>query len=147
MNCESQTIPMIDENPFELRVIMPQGIIGFNDIHHYTLTPLTPDTEESLFWELKSVEEPVVSFILMSFKHFARNDPIIAGSDLVTAIKPLKVDLNDCEVYLIIAIEQDNSGKNVVTANLRAPFILHPETHNAWQVVLLDTKYPIAKVI
>lgn len=147
MNCEPQTIPMIDEHPFELRIIMPQGIIGFNDIHHYILTPLTPDTEESLFWELKSVEEPAVSFILISSKYFAMNDPVIAESDLKTAIDPFKVSLKDCEVYLIITIEQDNTGKNIVTANLRAPFVLHPKTHSAWQVVLLDTKYPIAKVI
>jgi flagellar assembly factor FliW len=131
----------------ERRVIMPQGIIGFGDIQHYTLTSLVLGEGTGLFWELQSVEDRETSFILLSLPHLKIGETTISDVDLAAAIKHLGISVPDVEVYLIISIEIDKRGEKTVTANIRAPFVFHSASNRGWQVVLSDPRYPMAQII
>ncbi|AIK97291.1 flagellar assembly protein FliW [Candidatus Odyssella acanthamoebae] len=147
MNCETLSIPMTNPHLSERRVIMPQGIIGFGDIQHYTLTPLVLGEGTGLFWELQSVEDMDTSFILMSLPRLKIGETTISDLDFAAAIKHLGINPGDVETYLIISIEMDARGEKTVTANIRAPFVFHSASNRGWQVVLSDPKYPMAQVI
>lgn len=147
MNLEIATTAAGLSSQIERRLIMPQGIIGFNDLNHYTLTALSLDAEDSLFWELQSIENKNASFILMMLRDLAINTCKIQQADLNASLRPYNINASDCEIYLVISIEANSDGTKTITANVRAPFILHTPTHRAWQIVLSDRKYPISQII
>ncbi|WP_029448407.1 flagellar assembly protein FliW [Candidatus Odyssella thessalonicensis] len=146
MNCEQLATQAIESQLPVYRLIMPQGIIGFNDINHYTLTPLVAE-EVSLFWELQSIEEQEYCFILLKLDQLQISDITIAEADLMTATKHLGLELPECQVFLIVSVDANEDGQKTMTANIRAPFIFHPASHRAWQVILNNPDYPIAKII
>lgn len=144
---QTMIIESENHNVLERRVMMPQGIIGFGGIQHFTLTPLGKGEGAELFWELQSIEAPDASFILIALKESHLGDLAIADLDLCQAVKHLGINIADSEVYLIISIEIDSNGQKSVTANVRAPFIFHSPSNRGWQVVLADAKYPMAQLI
>ncbi len=126
----------------EHRVIMPNGIIGFNDLKHYILSELNAP-----FWELKSVEDSSVKFIMMNLQHLSLGNISYAETDFTNILSAVDLGLNDIKIYNIISIDTHENGTQSMTINMRAPFVYHPQSCRGWQLVLADPKYPIAHVI
>ena len=132
-----------NQQPNQLRVIMPNGIIGFNDLKHYLLTEIQPS-----FWELKSVEDHKVKFMMVKLSHLSFGEITYETSEFDRLLSAISLGLSDVDVYLILSVDQnDDDIAQVMTVNLRAPFIYHPDSYRGWQLVLADQKYPIAQVV
>ena len=127
----------------QLRVIMPNGIIGFNDLKHYLLTEIQPS-----FWELKSVEDHKIKFMMVKLSHLSFGAITYEASEFDRLLSAISLSLSDVDVYLILSVDQnDDDTAQVMTVNLRAPFIYHADSYRGWQLVLADQKYPIAQVV
>lgn len=130
------------KNTNEYRVIMPNGIIGFNDIKHYILSELN-----NPFWELMSVEDNTIKFIMMELPDLTLGNISYEKTDFTNILSAVDLGINDVKVYTIISIDSNDGGTKSMTINMRAPFVYHPASYRGWQLVLADPKYPIAQVI
>lgn len=149
--------------PPRISVIMPRGMIGFDGINHYRLTPLFPDKEAWLYWRLTAFdfqEEDSVatdeddlfcpkpgtlSFILLTLEDLTIGGTAIQRHDIDSNLKPLGIKYEECIVFVVISIETNEQGKlSNMTANIKAPVIYHPETKQAWQIILSEGSYPIS---
>ncbi|MBX3487056.1 MAG: flagellar assembly protein FliW [Candidatus Paracaedibacteraceae bacterium] len=128
--------------PSEHRVIMPNGIIGFNDLKHYILSELNDP-----FWELKSVEDNTIKFIMMELPNLVLGGISYTETDFTNILSAVDLGINDVKIYTIISIDTNDDGTKSMTVNMRAPFVYHPISYRGWQLVLADPKYPIAQVI
>ena len=130
----------IEEN----RVLMPKGILGFDELRHYTLRPLEEEVE-AVYWQLTSYDYPDISFILMHLKELHLAGMAIGNEHLSSCLDQVGVKADECMVFCIISIEKSEDGsEDIVSGNLRAPVVYHTITKQAWQVVLPDNKYPIS---
>ncbi len=119
-------------------ITLPNGIIGFEDTHRYTLiAPLGGDTFP--MW-LQSVEGKTPCFVVY--------DPMQIVSDYRFEITDdeqaiLKIDENTPYRCLTVAIVPDDYKKT--TINLRCPIVLNTRDNIAAQVILEDYefKYPV----
>lgn len=142
-----------------LTVFVPKGLIGFQNLNHFTMKPLVSNLEENIFWQLvaqdfidstdTSRKYLDLSFILMAIDF---EDPIglphgitLKADDIMNSIEPLGVNMEDCICFLIVSVEmvREGGGQNI-TVNLRAPFIYHTLTKQGWQVILSGRDYPLA---
>lgn len=123
----------------DYRIIMPNGIIGFNDLKHYILTEVV-----SPFWELKSVEDQTIKFMMVKLDNLNLGEFQYDQRDFSAILSAIDLSITDSQVFVIISIEEQNDSDKIMTVNLRAPFIYHPDSYRGWQLVLADPKYPIA---
>ncbi|MBX3457323.1 MAG: flagellar assembly protein FliW [Candidatus Paracaedibacteraceae bacterium] len=130
------------KNTNEYRVIMPNGIIGFNDLKHYILSELNDP-----FWELTSVEDNTIKFIMMELPDLTLGNISYEKADFTNILSAVDLGINDVKVYTIISIDSSDDGTKSMTVNMRAPFVYNPASYRGWQLVLADPKYPIAQVI
>lgn len=144
----------------EIKVIMPNGLFGFEGVQHYKLTPLFPEKEAFVYWRFMASDfqdrvitpeerlcpKPgTVSFVLMALEGLKIGDIEIPSSELESALKPLGIRLDESVIFLLVSIETDEEGKLMnMTVNVKAPLVYHPLTHQAWQIILTEGNYPIS---
>jgi flagellar assembly factor FliW len=144
----------------KISVLMPKGMIGFEGINHYQMTPLFPEKEDLVYWRLTAcdfVEDDLgdrnllcpkagtLSFILLSLTELKISGVSMEIQHIETCLKPLGVKYEECVLFLVICVETDEKGNLVnITANVKAPVIYHPVTKQGWQIILTEGNYPIS---
>lgn len=127
--------------PVHSVVQFPQGLVGIKTPTVFQLTPILSDDENTLFWELTSLEEPVLKFILLPLPCLGFD---ICPEDLIIHLKNLNLDQDDIQLFSIVSIDAGHSKNPIISLNLRAPLIIDKTTGQAWQIILNNNSYPIA---
>lgn len=134
-------IPVVDEG---VRLLMPQGIIGFAHLKHYLLKSIPNDDKPNVFWMLTSHECPTIRFILLSYEAI-QNKVNIVMDDIFAVADRYDVQTHGDQLDLFFVVKIDKSDPEVqrITVNLRAPVVVDITGSQAWQVILTDSKYAI----
>lgn len=129
-------------NPDGIRLLVPQGIIGFHDLKHYVLLPIISGEAFSPFWLLKSHEYSEIAFILLESEAIRERIALDLGDVAAVAIKH-SVDVQKCNLFFITTIEKSPNIGRRTTVNLRAPVLIDFQQKHVWQLILMEEKYPI----
>lgn len=117
----------------------PEGLLGFNELRKFVL--LDDPTDEIFAW-LQSCEEPGIAFPLLEPELFTTNYTVqLTKHDLDTMGLKSK---DGIRYFSIITIPADPTQ---MTANLKAPIVVHVPTRKARQVVLQDNSLAIREPI
>lgn len=137
MMIQTRTLGAVDATP-ESFVTLPEGLIGYDDQREFALVA---STDHAPFRWLLSFADPDVTFPLLPAQLVAEDyRPGLAASD-ARAIGAVGSDA--LEVYVIAAV--DAEGR--LTANLRAPIVLNPQSRLARQVVLSDGRWTVDHLV
>ncbi|MDE3224722.1 MAG: flagellar assembly protein FliW [Nitrospirota bacterium] len=123
----------------EVMLRFPSGIIGFPQSTRYII--LDHDREAPFKW-LQSADEGGLAFVIM--------DPRMFKPDYRVMLEPaVLADLGspaDEELILFVLLTVPPGDPDRITANLRAPVVVHEPTRLAKQIILHDdlpTRYPL----
>lgn len=113
----------------------PGGIPGFPDVERFVVRDLTDD---GVFQELTSVEQPTVSLVVLSpWLAFPDYEPELPEEDQ----EFLGIgDPSDAIVFCAVNAPEDADG---LTVNLIGPFVVNRHTLVGRQVVLHDRSYDV----
>lgn len=117
----------------------PEGLLGFNELRRFVL--LDDPTDEIFAW-LQSCEDPNIAFPILEPELFTANYSVqLTKHDLETMGLS---SLDGIRCFTIITIPADPTQ---MTANLKAPIVVHVGTRKARQVVLQDNSLAIREPI
>ena len=127
--------------PAALRVealSLSEPLPGFPGHRDYVLVPA--EDGGRLFW-LQSVAADGPRFLAVpASAYFPDYDPRLPDA----ACDELGLgDVADARLFCLVTVPDDDVAS--ATANLRAPVVVNPATHEARQVVLLDPAHPIRR--
>ena len=114
------------------KVIIPQGLFGFEEYKEYVLM----DAEHQPFFWLQSMDEIEIAFILINPFLFRPdyevniNNEELAEIGITSAEKAL--------IFTIVTIPQDGGP---MTANLQGPVVINKDSMTGMQAVLSDVKW------
>ena len=115
------------------------GVMGFPEDEEFVI--LDHDSEEHTpFQWLQSVTNPKLAFVVIA--------PRLLQQDYTFEIDEKNAGIlgsaspGDFQILVIVKIPPENPSG--VTANLRAPILLHTETRKGLQIVLSNEEYPFA---
>jgi len=115
------------------RVIIPQGLFGFEDYKEFVLLD---DVEQGQFFWLQSTDDKEIAFILINPFLFRKDyEANVINDDLA------EIGITSPEnalVFVIVTIPQDGSS---MTANLQGPIIINKENMTGMQAILSDSKW------
>jgi len=112
-----------------------EGLVGFPGSRCFYIIQQEPGIP--LMW-LQDGQDPSLAFVIIDPRHFTLNYSPRLPRD---AREALGLDgLQDAEVYALVVIPKD---PRQMTANLRAPIVIHRHTRKARQVILEDDEYGI----
>ena len=114
------------------KLIIPQGLFGFEEITEYVI--LNAD-HEPFYW-LQSIKEKDIAFILINPFLFRKDYEVNIANEELT-----EIDLTSPEnalIYVIVTIPMDGTP---MTANLQGPIIINNEKMKGMQAVLPDIKW------
>jgi flagellar assembly factor FliW len=117
----------------------PTGILGFPDRTKYVI--LDHDTEAPFKW-LHCVEQADLAFVIIDPALFKPDYCVAPGQDALTEIEAARGQ--DLVIAVVLTIPSDDPGR--VTANLRGPLVMNPDSRLCKQVVLSEdcpTRYPL----
>lgn len=117
----------------------PTGILGFPDRTRYVI--LDHDTDAPFKW-LHCVEQPDLAFVIIDPMLFKPDYHVHPGADALAEIQA--ADDEDLIIAVLLTIPSDDPSR--ITANLRGPLIMNPQSRLCKQVVLSDdrpTRYPL----
>lgn len=121
------------------RIQFPEGLLGFTDLHSFVLLD---DPDDDIFAWLQSCENPHVAFPVLEPELFANKYQVNLGKrDMAT------LNLQSMErvrIYTIVTIPDDPTQ---MTANLKAPIVIHIPERLAIQCVLQENDLPIREPI
>ena len=116
----------------------PNGIIGFENLKNFALIYDSEREERSKISWLQSMEEPLMVL------------PVINPLDLMDAYTPTIEDElmknigdpadADLLIFVTLSIPSDLT---LMTANLKAPFIINTVDRKAMQVIVENSEYPV----
>ena len=116
----------------------PNGIIGFENLKNFALIYDSEREERSKISWLQSMEEPLMVL------------PVINPLDLMDAYTPTIEDElmknigdpadADLLIFVTLSIPSDIE---LMTANLKAPFIINTVERKAMQVIVENAEYPV----
>jgi flagellar assembly factor FliW len=119
-------------------LVLAEPIPGFPGHRDYVLVPA--EAAGRLFW-LQSVTADGPRFLAgrtaFFFPEYAPALPAAVCADLGLR------DAAEAELYCLLSVPDGDVSS--ATANLRAPLVVHPATHRARQVVLVDGAQPIRR--
>jgi len=117
---------------------MQRSILGFPHLSKFGLAKLPAQNSENLVL-LQSLEDANTSFPCFALD---MHNPLIEEKDLAGTYESLGIKPENGAILCILTIRQED-GKNIITANLRAPIFVDSARRMAWQVVLSNPRYPI----
>jgi flagellar assembly factor FliW len=117
---------------------LAEPLPGFPGHREYVLVPA--DGAGLLFW-LQSVEPDGPRFLAVSAASFFPDyAPVLPG------VACVELGLDDaCGAVLYCLVTVPDGDVTAATANLRAPLVVNPDTHQARQLVLTDGVHPIRR--
>jgi flagellar assembly factor FliW len=119
-------------------LVMAEPIPGFPGHRDYVLVPA--ELGGRLFW-LQSMAPDGPRFLVgRAGFFFPGYAPALPGA---VCLELGLEDAAEAELYCLLTVPEGNVSS--ATANLRAPLVVHPVTHRARQVVLLDGAHPIRR--
>lgn len=111
------------------------GLYGFDELHKYLPVPLE---ESDRIFILQSIEEPLISFVLMNpFMLISDYEPNPSKEDMKDLGNP---KMEDVSFYVICSLKADIKES---TLNLKCPIAVNALTKNAKQLILEDGKYQL----
>jgi flagellar assembly factor FliW len=117
-----------------------EPLAGFPGYRDYALVPA--DAGGRLHW-LQSVSPDGPRFLAVSaasfFPDYTPVLPVAACDELELA------DAAEASLYCLVTVPDGDVG--AATANLRAPLVVNPVTHQARQLVLTEGAYPVRQPI
>ncbi|MCG8571547.1 MAG: flagellar assembly protein FliW [Spirochaetes bacterium] len=117
------------------KIYFAEGILGFEDIHHYFLI----DNQEGgpFFW-LQAENVPEIAFVVIE------PNLVDVNYQLQTDPKDLKeLNLEDKENMLLLSIVTINDDPKDITVNLLGPLVINKNTHQAKQVISTTDQYTV----
>jgi flagellar assembly factor FliW len=124
--------------PSVLALALAEPIPGFPGHRDYVLVPA--EDGGRLFW-LQSMAPDGPRFLAGRARFFfPEYAPALPGA---VCLELGLEDITEAELYCLLTVP--NGDVSSATANLRAPLVVHPVTHRARQVVLLDGAHPIRR--
>ena len=123
----------IDENKI---LNMPEGLPGFSGFEKFVLLE---DPKTAPFCWLQSIEEPILSLIVMNPLLF-KPDYQLDLNAFIDSRGWKDIMPDELLVYVVVNVSAVNTVKKI-TANLMGPLIINPKKHEVVQVVISDTTY------
>lgn len=120
-------------------IFFPNGILGFESFRQFALIE---DPDEGFFFWLQSCQSPEVAFPVLEPKRFMSNYEVVLTEGDTDLLGITKVDQFKC--FSIITIPKNFRD---ITANLKAPILIHLNQRRGYQVVLQDHNLEIKKPI
>lgn len=134
MQIEVTGMGLVDYEEQEL-LYFQDGLYGFEDLHKYLPVPME---ESDRIFVLQSIEEPLISFILMNpFMIMEDYDPQPTASDMKALGNP---KIEDVSFYVICSLKSDFKES---TLNLRCPIAVNAINREAKQLILEDSPYQL----
>lgn len=134
MQIEVADLGTVDYEEDEL-LYFKDGLYGFDDLHKYLPVPLE---ESDRIFVLQSIEEPMISFVLMNpFMFVSDYEPNPSKEDMEELDAP---NIEDISFYVICSLKADIKES---TLNLKCPIAVNALTKNAKQLILEDGKYQL----
>ncbi|RKX94994.1 MAG: flagellar assembly protein FliW [Spirochaetes bacterium] len=120
------------------RIIFPEGIIGFENIHQYFLI----DSREGPFYWLQAEEEPDLAFLLVNPRIFIENYKLMVDKEDIKSIGvEHKKEMLD---FAIVTVPEDPAK---ISANLMGPIIINKKTRVGKQVISKNNNYTVKHYI
>lgn len=123
-------------------VIFPTGMLGMPDKMQFCLTNF-PSEKMSRFKLLQSLEDHQLSFITLPL---GLKNPIIDRADMEMAARDLNIPLEHIAALLIVSVHRED-GVVKLSANTRAPIIMHALKRTATQYVFHSSRYQIRQAL
>lgn len=116
----------------------PNGIIGFENLKNFALIYDSEREERSKISWLQSMEEPLMVLPVINPLDLMDNyTPTIEDELMKNIGDPADVDLL---IFVTLSIPSDIE---MMTANLKAPFIINTVERKAMQVIVENAEYPV----
>ncbi len=120
-------------------VDMPQGPLGFTDLHRFAILD-APDSSDSPFKLFQALDDPGVTFVVTPLP---TDSELIADEDLTAAATSYSIAPENAAFLLITKIQHGANGDPSVTVNLRAPIVVDVVHRVARQAVFSGDRYPM----
>lgn len=120
------------ELPDDKVIVIPDGMIGFDE-QRYVL--LTPERSGGFCW-LQSVDNPDLAFVVV--------DPLAFFNDYrvkLTRDEYDKLEMTENDEIIILTVATMSPLPGEITVNLQGPIIINPRILKGKQIVLEDGKY------
>lgn len=117
----------------------PEGILGFADLKKFVLLD---DPNDEIFAWLQSCDEPAIAFPVLEPELFTENYKVTLTKSDFEALKITSQE--GTRLFSIITIPDDPT---LMTANLKAPIVIHVQQKIARQCVLQDNHLAIREPI
>jgi len=114
------------------KVIIPQGLFGFEEYNEYMLF----DAEHEPFYWLQSVKEKEIAFVIINPFIFRKDYEANVTNEELAEIGIKTPD--NALIFVIVTIPQDGGP---MTANLQGPIIINKENMTGMQAILSDGKW------
>jgi flagellar assembly factor FliW len=114
------------------KVVIPQGLFGFDDYKDYVLL----DAEHQPFFWLQSLDDQEIAFVLINPFLFRPDYEVNVSNDELSGIGILSPE--KALIFVIVTIPQDGSP---MTANLQGPLVINKEKMTAMQAILSDSRW------
>jgi len=116
----------------------PQGIMGFEGVHKYTLLYDIEEGEQPLVSWLQCIEEPGLAIPVMNPLYIKEDyNPVIEDS-LLTSFGVM----NDDNTLVLVTVTVPADATKM-TVNLKAPFIINTDTCIGCQIIVENNDYPV----
>jgi len=116
------------------------GLLGFENLKRFFIVDPADDT--LILW-LQAVDSPEVAFPILEPKIFKQDYKVRLSANELRALQIDSVK-KDILVYCILTIPNDITQ---MTANLKAPIVIHSRSQLARQVVLQENEYSVKNLI
>lgn len=116
------------------------GLLGFENLKKFFIVDPADDT--LILW-LQSLDSPEIAFPVLEPKIFKQDYKVRLSAN---ELRSLQIDSvkKDILVYCILTIPSDITQ---MTANLKAPVVIHSKSQLARQVVLQENEYSVKNLI
>lgn len=120
-------------------ITFEDGIMGFKEFTKFTLLYDNEEGEDTIIRWMQSIEEPGLALPVIS-PYFIKQDysPIVEDE----LLKKLGDIQSEEELFILLALTIPKDMKEI-SANLKAPFIIHSSTRKGCQVIADNQDYEI----
>lgn len=126
------------EIPEEVIIRIPEGILGFPEDRRFAV--LEHDAEGTPFRWLQSLDTPSLAFIVVDPRLFEPAYRLEFDEDTVGLFGPVVAE----DVVPMVIVNVPKTHPIAMTANLRAPIIVHATKRLGRQIVLMNEEYLIS---